>query len=354
MAEKGHDVILAAPAGSELEARAGEAGLNVFNRATFTRGFRPRKVLADARALRALMRREAFDVVHTHGSQDSWAVAWALLGFRPRPIVLRTRHNTFPMKDHILNRKLYGDWTDGLICISEAIMEHCAARPHLRRENLTLVHDAVDATRFRTGDRSLRTELGVDDRYVAGVTGRLRPEKGHRHLLDALPKIIEVAPDFTLLVVGAGSLEGELRAQADRLALGDHAIFTGFREDVPRVLAALDLFIMPSVSEGLGTAILEAAATGLPIVASRVGGIPEILDGRERGSLVEPGDAEAIADAALAFYRDRRRAEASGRASAEFVTRHFSPQALVDKTEAVYFGWLRRRAERETPGSNRA
>lgn len=344
LVELGHEVTLAVPEGSALAQRAAGTGIRVFTGAQFTRGFRPIKVSRDVRKLRALLRREKFDVIHTHGSQDSWAVTFALADFRPRPVVLRTRHNVFPIRDHFLNRKLYGSWTDGLVCISEAIVEYCAAKPYLRRENLTLIHSAVDAARFDgPKDRAPLGTFGVGDRRVAIVTGRLRGEKGHVHLIDAMPRIVGECPDFLLLIVGSGSLEDELKRRVRDRGVESNVVFTGFRTDVPALLAAADLFIMPSISEGLGTAILEAGAAGLPIVSTRVGGIPDIVKDGESGLLVPPGDAAALADAVIRMNRDPDFAASCGRAARRHVHENFSEEALVRKTEAAYRMWLERK-----------
>ncbi|MCX7011754.1 MAG: glycosyltransferase family 4 protein [Candidatus Sumerlaeota bacterium] len=344
LAAKGHDVALAVPRGSVLAERARAAGIGVFDDVRFARGLRLRSLIHDIRALRALAAERRFDIVHTHGSQDSWAAALALRTMTPRPIVLRTKHNIFPIRDHGFNRWLYGRATDGIVCISRAILEYCAAKPYLRRENLALIHSAVDFERYgATQDRSLRQELGVGDRFVAGIVGRLREEKGHRYLFDALPEVVRQAPDFTLLVVGSGSLEDEFRKQVQALGVERHVVFAGFREDVPRVLAALDLFVAPSISEGLGTAILEAAAAGLPIVATNVGGIPDTVRDGETGLLVPPADPAALAQALLRMYRDRPLAQRLGAAAAAHVRAEFSESTLVDKNDALYRQWLKRR-----------
>jgi glycosyltransferase involved in cell wall biosynthesis len=345
LAERGHEVVLAVPEQSELETRARAAGLEVFNRARFVRGFRPRSQRRDVKALRALIRGRGFDVIHTHGSQDSWAMAFTLWGFKPRPIVLRTKHNIFPIRDHWPNRRLYGRWTDGVVCISNSILEYCAAKPYLRRENLHLIHSAVDAERFapdQDARSEIRSELGIQDRFVGGIVGRLREEKGHRYLFEALPEIVRAAPDFLLLVVGAGSLEDEFKAQVRQLGIEKSVLFTGFRPDVPKILSALDLFIMPSISEGLGTAALEAAAAARPIVAARVGGIPDILQDDQSGLLVPPRDPSALAKAVLRLHNDRDLASRYAQAAHDHVRANFSEEALVEKTERVYKEWLER------------
>ncbi|MFH0794035.1 MAG: glycosyltransferase family 4 protein [bacterium] len=342
LAARGHEVVMAVPEGSELARRGGKAGLDVFTGVRFERGLR--SLWSDARAMRRLAKARRFDVIHTHGSQDSWATAAALAGLAPRPLVMRTRHNIFPIRDHWANRWLWGRFTDSIACISNAILEDCAAKPYLSRERLALIPSAVDADYYAGGQGArVQAELGLEGRYVAGITGRLREEKGHRYLLEALPQVAAVAPDFILLVVGAGSLEDALRAQARELGVANRVIFTGFRADIADVLAALDLFIMPSVSEGLGTAVIEAAAAGLPIIASDVGGIPDIITHGIEGWLIAPTQSSALAEAILRFYHDRALARRCAEAAASKARKRFSITALVSGTEALYTGRLKRR-----------
>lgn len=342
--ERGHEVVLAVPGGSKLHRRAEAVGIDVFPEVRFARGLRVQHLWHDVRALRGLMRRRSFDIVHTHGSQDSWAVAASLAGFRPRPVVLRTRHNLFPIRDHLPNRLLYGRWTDGLVCISSAVVAQCAAKPYLDAGDLTRIPSAVDAGRYEDGERDrVRRELGVENRLVIGMTGRLRPEKGHEHLLGAMVEVFSKRPDAVLVLAGSGSRKAELRGMAEDLNVAEHVVFTGFRKDIPDLLAAFDLFAMPSISEGLGTAVLEAAAAARPIVASDVGGIPDIVHHEETGLLVPPADPVALAKALLRLAEDRDLAARLGRAARERVRREFSEEALVEKTEGCYRDWLGRR-----------
>ncbi len=345
LAGRGHRVALAVPEGSALAQRAREAGLETHDRFRFSRGFRPWDLSRDLSRLQELFRRHHFDIIHTHGSQDSWAVTLALFGFPPRPIVLRSKHNVFPIRDHFFNRLYYGRWTDGIVCSSSAILEYCASKPYLRRENLAIIPAAVESRWFEPNNRSLREEWGVRDRWVAGIAGRLRPEKGHCHLIAALPAVIAEIPNFALVIVGSGSLEGELRRQVRELNLDPYVIFAGFRSDMPRVLAALDLFVMPSISEGLGTAALEAGAAGVPIVASNVGGIPEVVADGERGLLVEPACPEALARAILRFHADRDFAARCAAAEREFVRKNFSEESLIEMTEGIYREWIGRKTK---------
>jgi len=337
LSQRGHEVVIAAPRGSKLVRRAKNEGIRTFEEVQFARGFRPHRMGRDIIGLRGLFRREGFDIIHTHGSQDSWSTSFALIGIRPRPFVIRTKHNMFPIRDHLFNRWLYSRATDRIVCISRAIRDYCGEKPYLRSKNTALIPSAVNPARFREGKgEKIRGELGLKECYVSGITGRLRPEKGHVFLFDAFSRIAEQVPDMVLLVVGTGSLDGELREKAHSLGLEKRILFTGFRRDIPDILAGLDLFIMPSVSEGLGTAILEAGASGLPIIASRVGGIPDIVEQGETGLLVPPGDPALLAEAVLSLYHDRDLAGRLGNAARLRVESRFSEKMLGEKTESLY------------------
>jgi glycosyltransferase involved in cell wall biosynthesis len=333
----GHDVTIAAPPGSKLLEKAEKKGIKCFDGANFTRGFRPFKVYRDVHALREHIKKENFDIIHTHGSQDSWATAYALVRIKPRPPVFRTKHNIFLIKDHLPNKWLYGKATDRIVCISRAIYEYCAAKSYIKESSLDIIHSAVNAEKYSCGNgMRIRKEFNLEGKFVTGISGRLRQEKGHTYLFQALSKIKDQAQDLVLLAIGDGSMFAELKELAEKLQITDRVIFTGFRKDVPDILASLELFIMPSISEGLGTAVLEAGAAGLPIIASDVGGIPDIIENGVSGILTPPGEPAPLSEAIMTLYNNRDLAEKYSRKAKEWVTMNFSEKALGEKTEAFY------------------
>ena len=338
LTKRGHEVVLAVPRDSKLHRRAEERGVEVFTEVEFRRGFRPIPIAGDLKNLARLQRERQFDIIHTHGSQDTWTIAYLSFFLRRKPVILRTKHNVFPIVDHAFNRWLYGKLVDYHVVISGAIQEYCANKSYLEEKNLFLIPSAVEAENFAKGDGAkLREEYGLnDDHLVVGITGRLREEKGHRYLLDAWAEFSRETPEARLLVVGDGSLGGEFKQQVKQLGTEDSVIFTGFRKDVPDVLASLDLFVMPSISEGLGTAILEAGAARLPIIASRVGGIPDIIEDGRTGLLTEPHDPKSILEALRRLRDDRDLARKLAENARAHVETEFSPEQLVAKTERCY------------------
>jgi glycosyltransferase involved in cell wall biosynthesis len=342
--KKGHEVIISAPAESELLKRANNEGIKGFDGARFRRGFAPFSLYNDIIKIRSLIEKERFDIIHTHGSQDSWAAALAMSFVKNRPILIRTKHNIFPIKDHAANRWLYGKATDKIICISRAICDYCVAKPYIAPEKLTLIHSAVDGEKFERGNRDrFRTEWKLEGKFAAGITGRLCQEKGHRVLFQAVREIRDRIPELMLLVVGTGNLYQKLKEYAREQGIADRVVFTGFRKDIPDVLSGLDLFLMPSLSEGLGTAVLEAAAAGLPIIASNIGGIPDIIESGKNGLLVPSGKPGALAEGIFSLYSNPEKALSYGSKAREYVNQNFSESALGNKTEETYLDLIRKR-----------
>jgi len=337
LAERGHEAVIAAPEDSELVRRGRALGLATDGAMTFRRGLRPLALIRDIRHMRRLLAEGRFDIVHTHGSQDSWVVA---LANRPKRIpIVRTKHNIFPISDHAANRWLYGRVFDRIVCISEAIVAQCATKPYISREHLALIHSAVELHRYAQPDpagvAALRAQWSGRHPIVV-IVGRLREEKGHRFLLEAMVQLRRDFPAILLVVAGDGSLRAEFEQRVAALGIGDAVRFLGFRTDIPELLAAADLFVMPSRAEGLGTAAIEASAAARPIVASRVGGITDIVRDGETGRLVNSGDAADLARAMKEVLTDRELAERLAQTARRHAFENFTIEALIDKNIAVY------------------
>lgn len=201
------------------------------------------------------------------------------------------------------------------------------------------VRGAVDLSLFG-GDvdaAGVRDSLGIaEGAKVAAIVGRIHGGKGLDTALQAVPLILKRERRFRLVIVGEGELEAEIAALRDRLGLADAVVMTGSRDDVPAVLASVDLLIVPSESETAGLTALEAGAAGLPVVATRVGGLPEAVRDGVTGVLVPPRDADALARAVVDVLSDEAAASAMGRAGRALVEREFSAAGLVDTMTGIY------------------
>lgn len=339
--KKGHEVLLSVPPKSELAKRARAAGIETTEAVNYCGGVRP-GVLGDISKMKALIKTWRPEIIHLHGGRDSWVVAATLLSMprKERPLVIRTKHNVFPIADHVLNRWLYGSFFDAIICLSSAVDEQCRQKPYISNEKLWLIPSACDCSRFdvESGTRQrMRQEFGFSQEHkVVAMTGRMRPEKGHEVLLEAAPLIASRCPNVRFLLLGSGSLKHEVCERLASQGLSQHFHVAGFRNDIPACLAAADLYVQPSLSEGLGTSVLEACAAGLAVVASRVGGIPDIIDEEKNGLLFETGSAQGLAQAMLRLLEDDQLRSRLASHTRECIETKFSVAQMVDKTEAAY------------------
>jgi glycosyltransferase involved in cell wall biosynthesis len=338
----GHQVIIATPAKSELARKALEAGLEVYREVSFVKGVHPYSTVQDVFRLKKIIEDRQIQILHTHGSKDSWAGAWGAYLTSSPPKVVRTRHNIFPVSRHFLNRLLYRRLTDHLVVISRFILDSYIQDGFIDPQNISLIHSSVDLAKFdpiQNPGGKFREEFGIDPtEKVVGMVANVVPYKGPHDFLEAAFRVIEQKNGVRFLLVGEGddALLETLKEQVKKKGLSQKIIFTGIRNDIPAVLADIDVFCLPTHKEGLGTAILEAMAMQKPVVATRVGGIPDsVLEG-ETGYLVDPGDSDNLSRKILALMGDPEKAEQMGKKGRLRVEDKFTLQVMAKKTEKLY------------------
>lgn len=282
-------------------------------------------------------------VVHNHmyraevvGTRAALAVAAT---GRPRPLVISTVHSSRvrSTEDRDLLRALTPQM-DHLIAVSRAIVAKIADEGRTGSP-VSLIHNGVDLQRYSAQEAccTLREEYGMPPGSpIVGVVGRLEPEKGHRTLLEAWPLVLAQVPGAYLLVVGEGSRLEALTTQAHDLGVADRVVFTGRRDDVPAVTAALDVAVLPSYREAQGLTILEAMALSRPVVASNVGGIPEMVEDGVTGLLVPPHQPAPLAAAIVRMLTDHPFADVVARAGHDLVHEKFCVEAMVHANAELY------------------
>lgn len=287
-----------------------------------------------------IIRRERIDLIHLHsrrGADTLGGVAGRLAGL---PVVLSRRVDNRERAVG-LKYRLY----DRVITISDGIRRVLLAQG-VPASKLMLVHSAVDTRRYRPGgDRAwLEREFGLaaGERTV-GMVAQFIERKGHRVLLEAVPTILARHPNTRFLLFGQGPLSAAIDAELQTRGLANRVQRVGFRGDLEQILPALDLVVHPAYREGLGVSLLQAAACAIPIVASRAGGIPEVVQHGHNGLLVEPGDAADLAIACNTVLGDPKRASAMGRAGVALVLREYSTAAMAAGNLRVYHELLRGR-----------
>jgi glycosyltransferase involved in cell wall biosynthesis/2-polyprenyl-3-methyl-5-hydroxy-6-metoxy-1,4-benzoquinol methylase len=308
--------------------------------------------LAVMRLLR-LLRRERFDVVHTHSLRAELAALVVSRFMTPRPSLIRTVHNT---DDFYVRRPfswlagMSAKQLDAVIGISDAVSDYVKRHADVPQDKITRIYYGLDPAAYDGGGRKaegggsasrlhhLRLPPHALRQRKIGMIARLAPQKGHTVLLDALPAVVARVPNVCLELVGHEHLLSvdALRAYAGQRGVGKHVSFTGFRDDVPELLAGWELLVLPSLWEGFGLVLLEAMAASRPVVASAVGPVSEVVVHGETGLLVEPGNPEALAEALVQVLENPELAARLGEAGRRRVAEHFSLDRMTVETEALY------------------
>ena len=293
-----------------------------------------------------LMRRHRFTVVHTHNSKAGFVgrLAARLAGV---PAVVHTVHGfAFHDQEAPWKRWLYrtlerlaSGWCDRLIMISQPLVDWAVRDRIAPRERMVKIYSGIDLGAFHApADRDrVRASLGLpQDAFVIGEVAKLWDGKGHDVLFEASAQLAARIPSLRVLVVGDGELRPSLERLAQRLGIAPRVCFTGFRDDVPSLLRALDVAVLPSRFEGMGRAVVEAQAAGRAVVASRVGGIPDVIEHERTGLLVPPGDAQALARAIERLHREPSLREQLGQAARRAVNERFDARTMVRQIIGVY------------------
>jgi glycosyltransferase involved in cell wall biosynthesis len=290
--------------------------------------------------LMRLMRRRRVDVVHTHlWTSSFWGRLAAVIARVPVVIVTEHDVDTWRRSRHFLADRLLGRATDDFVFVSREVEAFYRARLGLESGRGRVVHNGVDLAPFeRRPDRSaVRARMGLAaGARVAGVIGRLDARKGHRFFLEAMAAVAARDPGAVGVIVGEGRERDALLAQRDALGLAGRVHVVGYWPDLVEALAALDVFVLPSLMEGHPLAVLEAMAAGKPVVATRVGGNEEAVETEVTGLLVPPADPSALADAILALLADPERSARMGAAGRRSVESRFRLPAAVHANEELY------------------
>ncbi len=330
----GHQVIVASSGGNmvaDLEASGAHHVLFPFNvKCEVHPG-----LFALAPRLAALVRNEQVDIIHAQTRVTQMCAALAS-GLSRVPFV-STCHGFF--RPH-LGRRIMPLWGAKVIAVSAPVREHLIRDFHLSVDRIASIANGIDLERFvppeEEARRALRTQWGLASEPTLGIIARLSDVKGHEFLIQAMPLILAQFPDAKCLIFGDGPMEEDLKAEVRRNGLENNIRFYPVVNKTAEVLPLLDVFVMPSLQEGLGLSVLEAAAMSIPAVVSRVGGLPEVVRDNVTGFLVPSRDPLALARAVIILFADISRARAMGAKAREFAAAHFSAAPMADRTMGLY------------------
>ena len=297
-------------------------------------------------SLWALLRREKPAIVHTHtykaGILGCWAAKMAGV-----PIIIHTPHGHIffghfsPLVTRLfmIIERLTATMVDRMVALTEGERRDYVAFSVANPDKMVTIHSGVDIDQFmkvKRNGREKKASLGLNvEAPVVGTVGWLLPIKGPMYLLKAMTAIWHTHPDIQLVYVGKGDLEEEVKAEVHRTGVTDKVKFLGWRDDIPEIMQFLDIFVLPSLNEGMGRVLVEAMASGKPIVASNVGGIPDLVKHGHNGFLVAPGDVDGLSLAIKKLIEDgqlRLEMGAKGRAMA----RNYGVEEMIKKIDDLY------------------
>lgn len=294
-----------------------------------------------------IVRKEKPNILHTHTSKAGFLGRLAGKLAKIKNVVHTPHGHIFygyfgkiKTKLFVLLEKIASKFTKKIIVLS-----HSEREDHLRlnignAEQFVVIPNGVDMDKFNnlnTDVNNKKKQIGVTDgSKVIGVIGRLTPVKGHIYFTRAMEKVTKEIKNLKAIFVGSGELEEELKKEINKLRLNDYIIFLGKRQDVPEILKICDLVVLPSLNEGFGLSIVEAQAAGKPVIATKVGGIPEVVKDGETGILVSPKDSDALADSIIALINDESKMKSIAERAKQRVRENFTKESMIRRLKELY------------------
>lgn len=329
MRSRGHRMLLACRPQAAMSKRASAAGIQVHHY-PFSGKFHLPTICGLIRLIGA----EHVDIVNTHSGIDSWtggiAARWCGVP------LLRTRHLNLPLKRNPAN---FVHYLPHAVVTCGGEMRRTLIGEGFPSTEVFSIPTGIDFAAFQPAREreAVRQELGIEPKtFAVLMVGIIRGVKRHEIALRAFSQLRERHPDSMLLLAGDGPMRIDMERLAAELQLGNSIRFLGHREDVPDLLLAADCLLLTSRSEGVPQAVTQAMGSGLPVVATAVGGVPELISDGETGILVPPESVEQTTEALLRLADDRTLAAALARAGQRYAQEHYSLTAMLDATEALY------------------
>lgn len=288
-------------------------------------------------AVRRLMNEYCVDVLHTHGYKADLygcAAAWGL-GVGLVATCHNWPHPSWKMQAYAVLDRLFVRTFDRVVVLSETVAG-ILRRSGLPESKLETIANGVDLERFRDSQPSLWNHPGATHESIVGFVGRLVPGKGADVLLRAAPRVFSRHTNCRFVLVGDGPCRQDLESLSAQLGIADRVLFTGVRNDMPQVYASIDLLVLPSLCEAMPMCVLEAMAAGKPVIATRVGAVPQLIDQDQTGMLIEPGDVAGLSAAVLKLLEDSERAHQLGEKGRAKIIERFSAESMARRYLQVY------------------
>lgn len=293
------------------------------------------------------IKKHHFDIIHTHSSKAGILGRWAayLAGVKfivhtPHGHVFYGYFNKILTFIFILIERMTARITNKIITLTALGKEDHIRLKIAEADKFVPIYSGIDIEYFnkiRVDVKKLKQSLSIPlDSILFGSVARLEPIKGNEYLIEAFSEVIKKYPDISLLLIGDGPQRESLMQKAKELNLSDRIIFAGFREDISELLHIMDIFVLASLNEGMGRVILEAMAASKPVISTRVGGIPELIEEGKEGILIPPKDSKLLAEAMVELLTDKNKIKIFGKNGRKKVTEKFSLDIMVLHIEILY------------------
>jgi glycosyltransferase involved in cell wall biosynthesis len=287
-----------------------------------------------------LLKRHKFDLIHTH-AYSAGTIGRISAFLAGVPVIISHNHSVYGYYNKYYH---FVEWllsyiTDRIICVSEEVKRFTNNTQGINLKKLLIIYNGIENICAVTESRSssLKKEFGIPINHsVVGTISHMEEHKGIKYLIKSASLLLQTRNDIRFLIIGEGSLKGVLKKLCVNLKIEKKVIFAGERIDILELLSIIDIFVLPSLREGLGLAILEAMGCGKPVIATNVGGIPEVIKNRENGILVSPKNPEALYRAMNELLDDGEKREKMGRIGKRVCDERFRANTMVEKIEDLY------------------
>lgn len=340
LTNRGHKVYIAS-AGGNCQAIARSYGAECVDLGFRTKSELDLRIYAKLKDLKTYMLNEGIDVIHAQ-TRVTQVMGFFLSRMTGRPLIT-TCHGFF--KPHLF-RRLFPCWGVGTVAISRPVYQHLVSDFHVNPLQIALVPNGIDCSRFEavSDEQKIqkRKTWNITSTYVIGIVARLSDVKGIDVLLKTMPLVIKQYPDVLLMIVGEGPEKDKLVSLVEGLNLKRHVRFESIVNQTAEILPVFDVFVMPSRQEGLGLSVMEAQACALPVIASNVGGLVDLIEDGRTGYLVPPGNPKELAKKIIDVLTHIKEAKQAGIAARAVILEKFSMEQMAQATEEVYEEYTRR------------
>ena len=331
---RGHRVYVASRGGQWLK-RLACYGIEHIYVPLHTKSIVSPRILSAYFILRKVILEKDIGIMHSQTRVSSVLAYW--VSRKTTVPFVSTAHGFFRPR---WERRVFPCWGERVIAISDAVKEHLVKDFKVNEDTIRRVHNGIDIvprlSSLVTRPEEIRQSFGLKEGPVVGIIARLSEVKGHCYLIKAMKKVIDAIPEAELLSVGDGKIKKGLEDLARSLHIENRIHFIPTVSDTALALSVMDVFVMPSLQEGLGLAIMEAMRAGIPVIGSQVGGIASLIKDGETGLLVRPADSEGLAMAIINILKDRKKARALCDNATKMIVKEFSLERMALDTEKVY------------------